>query len=115
MRSISRDSVAASVPPNRRALVRDRFSGAPARRTMPVFSAILADDRGSLWLARPQDRGATHRAWDLLDGDGRLVRRVSLPAHLDVRSISGGHVIAVVRDNDDVEFVEIHRLTIPSY
>jgi hypothetical protein len=104
------DSVAASVPPNRQALVRERYSGAPARRTMPVFSAILADDRGSLWIARPQERGAKHRAWDNLDGDGRLVRRVSLPANLDVRSIAGGHVIGVVRDEDDVEYIELHRL-----
>lgn len=104
------DSIAGTVHESRRALVRQRFAEAPVRRTMPFFEALATDDRGNLWLARPQERSASERAWDVLAADGRFVRTVMLPASLSVTALSDGYVVGVARDGDGVEFVAIYRL-----
>lgn len=104
------DSIAGTVPESRRALVRQRFSEAPVRRTMPFFEAIVADDRGNVWLARPQERSTNERAWDVLAANGRLLRTVMLPASLSVTALSDGFVVGVARDADGVEIVAVYRL-----
>ncbi|MCW5825752.1 MAG: hypothetical protein KIT38_04375 [Gemmatimonadaceae bacterium] len=104
------DSVAASVPAARRDLVRQRFVDAPVRRSMPYFEAIATDDRGNVWLARPQERSGGTREWDVLASDGRLLRTVRLPASLAVTSVANGFVVGVSRDDDGVEFVAVYRL-----
>lgn len=109
-RSYFVDSVASTVPESRRALVRQRFDEAPARRTMPFFETLATDDRGNLWLALPQEQAGSTRAWDVLSADGRYLRTVRIPASLAVTAISGGFVIGVSRDDDGVEYVEVYRL-----
>ena len=104
------DSIASSVPESRRAVVRQRFADAPVRQSMPYFEAIATDDRGNVWLARPQERSGTARAWDVLSSEGRFLRTVALPAALAVHAIADGFVIGVSRDEDGVEFVAVHRL-----
>lgn len=104
------DSIAGTLPESRRALARQRFSEAPVRRTMPFFEAIVTDDRGNVWLARPQERSASERAWDVLAADGRFERTVMLPASLSVTALSDGYVVGVVRDADGVESVAVYRL-----
>jgi hypothetical protein len=104
------DSIAGTVPESRRALVRQRFSEAPVRRAMPFFEALATDDRGNLWLARPQERSASERAWDVLAADGRFVRTVMLPSSLSVTALSDGYVVGVARDADGVESVAVYRL-----
>ncbi|MBP6444775.1 MAG: hypothetical protein KA267_12180 [Gemmatimonadales bacterium] len=104
------DSMMASLPPERVALIRDRLKETPVRPTMPFFDALIADDRGQLWLARPQRRGAAMRSWELLDGEGRLLRSVELPSGLGVMQVAGGHVVGVRHDQDGVESVEVYRV-----
>jgi hypothetical protein len=104
------DSLTASLPAPRRVLVRDRFMDAPTRRTMPFFHALLADDKGRLWLARPQAREAGQREWELLDENGRFLGSVELPSGLRVTHISGGHVVGIRTDDDGVESIEVYRL-----
>jgi hypothetical protein len=104
------DSVAASVPEARREVVRQRFADAPVRRSMPYFDALATDDGGNVWLARPQERSAGTREWDVLSSDGRFLRTVRLPASLAVTAITDGFVVGVSRDEDGVEYVAVYRL-----
>lgn len=104
------DSIVEGLPSARQALVRERFAGAPMRRTMPYFDALIGDDHGRLWLARPQARGAATRTWDVLDADGVLIGSSPLPSGLRVTHIANGHIVGVVRDADGVEYVESYRL-----
>jgi hypothetical protein len=104
------DSIVEGLPPARQALVRDRFAGAPMRRAMPFFDALLGDDRGRLWLARPQVRAAAMRTWDVLDADGALIGSTQFPSGLRITHIANGHVVGVLRDADGVEYVETYRL-----
>lgn len=104
------DSIVAGLPSARAALVRERFAGAPQRRTMPYFDALITDDRGRLWLARTQARGAATRSWDVLGADGQHIGSAHLPSGLRVTHIAHGHVVGVVRDADGVEYVETYRL-----
>ncbi len=104
------DSIVEGLPPPRQALVRERFAGAPVRRTMPAFDALIGDDAGRLWVARPQARGAATRTWDVLDADGALIGSAQVPSGLRVTHIAHGHVVGVVRDADGVEYVDVYRL-----
>lgn len=104
------DSVASTVPAQRRGMVRQRLAEAPIRQAMPFFEDLVTDDRGGLWVARPQERLAGTRAWDVFSAEGRFVRSVSLPASLAVTSIAGGFAIGVSRDADGVEYVEAWRV-----
>jgi hypothetical protein len=91
-------------------LARQRFATAPVRRTMPFFELLATDDRGNLWVARPQERTGTVREWDVFSAEGRFVRTVMLQASLVVTAIAEGYVVGVTRDADGVEFVAVYRL-----
>lgn len=104
------DSITAELPEARRVVVRQRFANAPARRTMPFFDDLAADDEGRLWLARPQGRGAAQRTWDLLDENGRFLGSVELPSALRITHVARGHLVGVSKDRDGVEYVEVYRL-----
>jgi hypothetical protein len=105
-----RDSAEESVKPAARAAYRASIARAPVRRTMPYFSALIADDGGRLWLGRPQGAGDAQRAWDVLTPDGALLGTVTLPAALRVMHIAGGHIVGVTKDDDGVEYIEVRRL-----
>jgi hypothetical protein len=104
------DSVSGMVPEARRALARQRLATAPVRRTMPFFESLATDDRGNLWVARPQERAGALRGWDVLSAEGRFVRSVMLPASLVVTAIAEGYVVGVERAADGVELVAVYRL-----
>lgn len=103
------DSLVRPLPPERGAVVRERYAGAPVHREMPYFEALIVEDDARLWLARPQAQGAVTRQWDVLDTQGRLLRSVLLPAALRVTQVAHGRVVGVSRDEDGVEYVEVHR------
>lgn len=104
------DSIVDGLPAARQSVIRDRFSGAPVRRSMPYFDTLIGDDEGRLWVARPQARGAATRTWDVLDTEGRLLASPQLPSGLRVTQIAHGHVVGITRDGDGVEYVESYRL-----
>jgi hypothetical protein len=109
----------------------DDYSEVPSEK--PVLLSLLVDDGGNLWVrgypasvaGRPDlydlsdpdaplrenpAPGEEPERWRVFDPTGRLLGTVEVPADLAVRSVSRGHVLAVWRDEYDVETIRVYRL-----
>jgi hypothetical protein len=84
------------------------------RDAYPFFDALELDTGGNLWVRVPAPGGAggatMPRTWQVFDADGAWLGAVETPAGLRVTDIGDGHVLGVVRDDFDVEYVRMYRL-----
>jgi len=112
-------------------LHRTRFAGVPypdaiIRDTVPPIKAILADDRGNLWvqgIEKPIDPinpdewlsimppGA--ETWTVFDPEGRWLGSVAMPAGLAVSEVGEDYVLGVWKDSLDVDYAHVHALRKP--
>jgi YD repeat-containing protein len=109
-------SAAKAMPLTRRlAEATDRSLG-----TVPRFAAMLADDRGRVWLKQyepsrdaipvrmwPPGSGGT---WRIVEADGRVVARIRLPDNLSPIAIRGDTLLGVERDDLDVQQFVVYRI-----
>jgi hypothetical protein len=75
--------------------------------TKPPFTDALprTGPDGTVWLERSGPLGAPP-AWDVFDGQGRLVRKVSFPAGRRLLGVGRSSLYLVATDEDGVERVE---------
>jgi hypothetical protein len=85
----------------------DRF-GAPSQR--PAFDALLPSSSGELWLRRFRSDPGQEQTWWLVASDGELAGKVLIPAHLELRAVEAARVIALARDELDVQRIEVYEL-----
>ena len=92
----------------------------------PVFSDLLVDRTGHLWVKqfdyrdrfmRP-GRSSTHTIpgpsrWDVFDSRGAWLCTVELPARFTPFEIGADYVLGLARDTDDLELVHLYRLRKP--
>ena len=88
----------------------------PIPERMPTYSGVLFDDRGNLWVrqylheelfqATPQ---VQH--WWVFGPTGRWMGAVESPPGLKVLGVHEGFLVGVLRDERDVESVQLYRLT----
>jgi len=89
-----------------------RLAVIPEGHTVPAFDWLITDADGRIWLrdfVPPWSESAEYD-WTVHSTTGRVERRVSTPANLNVTHVRGGHVTGVVRDSPDVEYVVVSRL-----
>jgi hypothetical protein len=81
----------------------------PFPKTMPEFTALHVDPSGGIWV---RDYGDSTKAesWEAFDRTGRWLGTVAMPAGLDVFGIGLDYVLGRVKDEDDVESVQLYRL-----
>ena len=93
----------------------------PYERVVPAFSQFVADRAGRLWVRAPDLRDAPRAGqlnsmplvpstWSVFDRTGAWLCDVELPANFSPMEIGPDYVLAVVRDEDDVETVVLHAL-----
>jgi len=78
----------------------------------PAYSAVLADEAGHLWvreydLPREEDPAPL---WTVFDPEGRVLGFVETPAGLDVLQIGEDFILGRVRDEFEVEYVQVWPL-----
>lgn len=106
-----------SVPPLNERIARGRSFA----EVLPAFSDVKVDAAGQVWVRRYDPVHATTLAqyiptydrastWAVLDGEGRWLGEVELPARFAPLEIGGGYVIGLYRDADDVEYVRRYRV-----
>lgn len=92
-----------------------RIEGIIAEQTypefLPAYSALLLDREGNLWVERYRLRRDDAQEWCIFDPDGRWIAEALTPAGLEIHEIGADWVLGVWRDENDVEFVRLHRLT----
>ena len=88
----------------------------------PVYSRLIVDDVGNLWVreypdvigwdptGRDVDRDGAPENWWVFDADGRLLESVVVPATLRVLSVQDDYLIAIAFDENDVEQLSLYRI-----
>ena len=81
------------------------FCRAPLSRDMPdtkpAYMALLADDKGGLWVKLSWPEGALETTWLVLDGEsGALVATTKLPVHVDLYAVRGGKAYGIIDDEE---------------
>ena len=78
--------------------------------SLPAFSGILVDRADRIWAREWSDDVRQPSRWLVFDPDGRLIGEVSMHAGCAPLEIGEDYVLCLVRDDLDVERVELRRL-----
>jgi hypothetical protein len=86
----------------------------PFPRQMPTFVSLLWDRLGNLWIERYQlpfgGNSISAGVWDVISPEGVWKGAVRVPPGLEVTAIGRDHVVGLVRDNLDLEYVRVYQL-----
>jgi hypothetical protein len=103
--------------PEQLAAARQRLESAPAPATMPLFSSVISDSAGNVWVERyrwadpwslPVDPQPT--TWDVFSPDGDWITEIVVPAGVVLRSVSSDRAYAVLIDETQVKHVFVYRI-----
>lgn len=87
--------------------------GLPRPEFAAPYMALHVDPTGRIWVRDFTFVGMPQR-WRVLDRDGRWLSDVTLPADVDVLEVGDDYVLGRVRDEFDVERVEIYEVSVDS-
>lgn len=90
--------------------LRGWWADAPAAEHHPVYDEFRLDKRGRLWVREHARAGVAEGNWLVFGREGVLLRRVRMPATLNVLEIGDDYVLGVHTDELDVEYVQLWRL-----
>jgi len=79
--------------------------------TMPAYEDLKVDDAGNVWVADYEPNPDADLPWTVFDPDGHMLGQVVLPNRLDVKQIGYDFVLAVWRDEYEVEHVRLYELS----
>ena len=89
-----------------------RVAAVPDDHTVPVLDGLMVDAEGRLWVrdyeAFPEPEGG--RNWVIFEPMGAPLARVRIPERMSVLHIGRDHISVLVRDELDVEFVEVYGI-----
>jgi hypothetical protein len=87
-----------------------RYEAMPLPATYPAFRDLHADRLGNLWVRNPAALDAVVARWDVFSRDGEWLADIFLPADLRILEIGAEYVLAVARDEFDVEYVRVYGI-----
>lgn len=89
---------------------REFVNAMPMPDTMPSYSWLLTDREGNLWVQEYEWRRDRPRVWAAFTPDGELLGRLTVPAGLKVMQPGRDYLVALHRDELDVERIEVSRV-----
>ncbi|MDT8342520.1 MAG: hypothetical protein RQ751_13495 [Longimicrobiales bacterium] len=95
-----------------RGALRDLYESVPRPDGWPVFSNLIVDDRGHLWVERyavPWEEEGPGRWW-IFDPAGVLLGEVAVPAGFRVDGVRGEWMVGRWEDALGVARVRVHRI-----
>lgn len=93
-----------------RAGMRETYRRHPAPDHLPPYGAMLVDAAGNIWLADTEDPLVAAPAWTVFDVRGVAMARAAFPARFRPFDIGDDYVLGVLRDELDVEHVQLYVL-----
>ena len=93
--------------------IREGFDEMPAADFMPAFADLKADALGYLWIEEHNALGNAPSTYTILDPGGAVVGSLTLPRELTVLEIGADYLLGLYRDELEVEYVQLYRLTRP--
>lgn len=94
-------------------LLRSAYSAMPHPDVARVFDELATDADGRLWVRRTKMPQDSLYHWDVFDPEGRPVAQALIPATLRVREFGSDFVLALRRDELEVEQVVLFSLQKP--
>jgi len=85
----------------------------PVPERLPAYDALYVDRMDNVWIGEqglPRDSVQT---WTILDREGRAIGRVTTPPHSVPLDIGRDYILAVTRDESDIETLTLWRLVRP--
>ncbi|MCH8937306.1 MAG: hypothetical protein IIB90_16445, partial [Gemmatimonadetes bacterium] len=85
----------------------------PLPDVMPMYSAFLLDADKNLWVEdyRPPSQGPIW--YTVFDSSGTVVARIAIPLGVDITDVGSDYVLAVWKDELDLEYVQLYDLMKP--
>lgn len=91
---------------------------------LPMFSGLLCDLPGNVWLRRYEPKHAamtleyvrtfdTNSSWSVLDNTGRWLGDITTPPRFSPLEIGDDYVLGLYRDEFEVEYIRVYALTKP--
>jgi hypothetical protein len=74
------------------------------------MTSVLARPNGELWVRRTEAAGAKGTLYDVIDAQGAVTHSVRVPAGLTVVGFGNGTVYTTRLDEDDLVYLQRHRL-----
>jgi hypothetical protein len=93
--------------------IRESYADMPVPDFMPAFAGVESDALGFLWVEAYRGMGAEAVTYHVFDPRGELVGAVELPEEMDLLEIGPDYLLALFRDELDVEYVRLYSLQRP--
>ncbi len=106
------DRVSGTADPEIRARDRERFKAVPVSDHLPAFTSMMADGLDYLWVEEYEAPGEELPGviWCVFDPDGEVLGFVETPEGLLIYEIGEDYILGRVRDEMDVEFIQVWPL-----
>jgi hypothetical protein len=82
----------------------------PYPETHPAYDSLLVATTGEVWVRDPAPFRDEPRTWTVFGNTGAALGIVRTPPGMRLFEIGRDYVLGLVRDDDDVEHVVVHRL-----
>jgi len=94
--------------------MRELYGAMPKADSLPAYSALLADETGTLWIGLyrgvVQGEYPDPNQWLAVGPKGDVIGTLETPEGLEVQQIERGYVTGIVTDEFDVERVLVYRI-----
>lgn len=94
-------------------LLRRSLDAFPPKDTVPAVTEIRIDAQGRIWVRTFDRPGSTATVWLGFADTGAFICSLSVPRNLTVFHFESSAVVAVHRDEMDIESVEIRSFSLP--
>ena len=98
---------------NEASTLRTRHAEMPAPDVIPPYERLDVDALGHVWIGEFAVPGEDERTYTIVDGEGRAVGRLTLPARTSPLDIGVDYLLGVTLDDLDVERLTLWELARP--
>jgi hypothetical protein len=92
---------------------RGQLTEIPVPERIAPYQAFIADQLDNLWIGETRLPGEDARTWTIMDSDGRAIGRLTMPLRTLPLDIGRDWILAVTRDELDVESLTVWGLERP--
>jgi len=107
------EEIADSGDPAQAPDIRAGYAEMPVPDFLPAFAGLHADALGCLWVEKYRRPGDDTPVFEILDSEGVLVGRATLPPGSDILEIGSDYILVLQRDELEVEYVRLLTLVRP--
>lgn len=100
------DALPSSVPDEARAATRQYYDRLFESWELPAHGTLAVDRDGRIWVAHFRVMPQARQFWDVFAGNGSLMALARLPSGMIPLDIGTDYVLGLLKDADDVEYVE---------